>query len=251
MRSKIRIHLLCFVSCLAVNVGQVHANEIDICETLPRSILCEMRQSQERSRLEFEKRQQELAEARKKRQQEELQQFLLGIKEKYGYNPLYYTLKDNLYGNTLTVFSNAGWVRMTVDSEKGDVYTLYTIVDRDFWTGATNWHDKKTVILTFTLDQKACERFSREKNCTFSGTEKVNLGSFFQEHELVKYGIWTITYLEDDQKKSFDFRIPLNKKPENSKNELNPQKLRMEYCIKFPESASCLYLENKEVENAS
>ncbi|MBG1266795.1 hypothetical protein [Nostoc sp. WHI] len=236
-----------------MNVGKVHASEIeiDICETLPRSILCEMKQSQERSRLEFEKRQQELEEARKKRQQEELQQYLLGIKEKYGYNPLFYTLKDNLYGNTLTIFSRAGWVRMTVDSEKGDVYALYTEADRNIWSGGTNWHDKKTINLTFTLDQKACEKFSRDKNCTFSGTDKVNLGSFFQEHELVKYGTWSITYLKDDEKKTFEFKMPLNKKPEKSKEEFNPQKFRIEFCTKFPESISCLYLENKEVENAS
>lgn len=217
----------------------------DICQTLPKSILCERKQAQERARIEAQKKLQELEEARKKKKEEELKDYISKLKKKNGYNPLFYIVKLNLYGNTLTVFSSAGWVRMTVDSENGDVYALYTEVDRDFWTGAIRWHDKKTVNVSFTLDTKACEKFSVDKNCTFSGSDKVSLGSFYKEHELVKYGTWTITYLDDRGKKNVEFRIPLDKKPEESNDEFNPNDFRAEYCRKFPDSLACLYLANK------
>lgn len=213
----------------------------DICQTLPKSILCEIKKSQERARIDFEKRQQELEDARRKNQEEELKQYLSGIKKKYGYNPYFYILKINLYGNTLTIFSRAGWVRMNIDSESGDVDAFYTVADRNFWSGATDWHDKKTVALSFTLDEKACQKLLANQNCTFSGTDKVNLGSFFKDHELVKYGTWKLTYLDDAEKNTFEFRVPLDKKPEKSNDELQPKVFRKEYCQKVPESLACLY----------
>ncbi|MBD2501938.1 hypothetical protein [Anabaena azotica] len=246
MKFKIGIYLFCLISCLPITIDKALSEEAntDICIKLPRSILCELKQSQERSRLELERRQQEIQESQKQKQEEEMKKFLLSFKDKYGYNPLLYTIKSNIFGNTLTIFSSGGWVRMTVDSESGDVYVLYTEANRNFWTGGTNWFDKKTLNLTFTLDQKACEKFSPEKMCTFSGTDKVNLGNFSKDHELVKYGTWMITYLTEDEKKTLEFRIPLNKKPERSNDEFEPQQFRKVYCNQFPTSLSCLYLES-------
>jgi hypothetical protein len=263
LKSAVTIFALPVITCAAVflvaqvasgdeqmngnNPNKPQSEEIgkDICQTLPRSILCEMKQAQERARIEAQKKLQELEEARKQKKEEELKDYISKLKKKNGYNPLFYIVKLNLYGNTLTVFSSAGWIRMTVDSENGDIYALYTEVDRDFWTGAIRWHDKKTVNVSFTLDPKACEKFSAGKNCTFSGTDKVSLGSFYKEHELIKYGTWTITYLNDKGKKNVDFRVPLDKKPEESNDEFNPKNFRAEYCQKFPESLACLYLANK------
>lgn len=245
MKSNFVNYLLCVSTLLPLAIGKVAAqeNSTDICTKMPRSVLCELQQSQERKRAEFEKKQQEIREERQRKQEEEMKKFLSGMKNKYGYNPLFYTLKSNIFGDTLTIFSSGGWIRMTVDAEAGDVYVLYTEANRNFWTGGTNWYDKKTLNLTFTLDPKACEKFSPEKACTFSGTDKVNLGNFAKEHELVKYGTWQITYLTNNEKKSFEFRIPLNKKPEDSKEDFEPSEFRRNYCTRFPNSLSCLYLE--------
>jgi hypothetical protein len=244
IKSAVIISMLSIIACGSAK--SVSADEgKDICETLPNSIMCEKKRSQERDRIESQKRQQEFQEARQKKKEQEFQQYLLGIKEKYGYDPLLYTLKTNLFGNTLTIFSRAGWVRMNIDSENGNVDAFYTEADRNFWSGATDWHDQKTVNLSFTLDEKACQKFSAGKNCTFSGTDKVNLGPFFKEHELVKYGNWVITYLDNSNKRNVEFRIPLDQKPVHSKDGFNAKELRMTSCTNFPDSIACLYLGNK------
>lgn len=171
--------------------------------------------------------------------QEELVRFLTNFSHKFGYDMTNYTLKHKLSGDNITVWGVSYWVKFEVNPKEGTIKVLHTTAIRDKFWGTTHWYDHEMVSVKFMLDPEACQIIFEGKNCEFSGTDTIQLPGFLDNHQILKYGKWHITYIESQEEREAIFRIPLKKMPVSANSNAKMPAIEAESCKMFPNGLHC------------
>lgn len=159
--------------------------------------------------------------------------------DKFGYNPKDYVIRSREAGTNITEFSASFWYKFSVKPVEGIIEVQHQTVTTDFLSGLPKYHNHPTLAVKFTLSPDMCQRFSDGSNCTFVGKDFVQLPSFIDHHQILKDGIWEITYIESGKEITSSFRVPPEDLPEGTHPGVTMNDINTDICRSFPDNFSC------------
>lgn len=183
----------------------------------------------------FERQRQHRQEGKQRRFEHLATRFV----EKFGYSPKDYVLRIKEAGTNITVYSASFWYKFHVKPVEGTIEVRHQTITRDIFTGLPKYHDHETLAVKFTLDPEVCRRFADGSHCTFDGKNSVRLPSFMDRHQILKDGIWEITYIESGKVITSSFKVPPDELPEGTHQGVTMNQIDTDICRTFPDNLSC------------
>ena len=161
------------------------------------------------------------------------------LSEKFGYDPRDYRIEFKIAGENITIFDSSYWIKMQIRPTEGIVEVNHQTIIRDKFWGSTQYYDHPPISTKFTLDRNYCKAILRQDDCTFTGTDSVQLPNFITNHLMIKNGMWQITYVESGKEITYSFRIGYQSMPKGFNREISLREVNKDMCELFPDGLIC------------
>jgi hypothetical protein len=161
------------------------------------------------------------------------------LSEKFGYDPRDYRIEFKIAGENITIFDSSYWIKMRIRPIEGIIEVKHQTIIQDKLWHTPQRYDHLPISTKFTLDPNYCKAILRQDDCTFTGTDSVQLPNFITNHLMIKNGMWQITYVESGKEITYSFRIGYQSMPKGFNREISLREVNEDMCQLFPDGLIC------------
>jgi hypothetical protein len=161
------------------------------------------------------------------------------LSEKFGYDPRDYRIEFKIAGENITIFDSSYWIKMRIRPTEGIIEVKHQTIIQDKLWHTPQRYDHLPISTKFTLDPNYCKAILRQDDCTFTGTDFVQLPNFISNHLMIKNGMWQITYVESGKEITYSFRIGYQSMPKGFNREISLREVNEDMCQLFPDGLIC------------
>jgi hypothetical protein len=161
------------------------------------------------------------------------------LSEKFGYDPRDYRIEFKIAGENITIFDSSYWIKMRIRPTEGIIEVKHQTIIQDKLWHTPQRYDHLPISTKFTLDPNYCKAILRQDDCTFTGTDSVQLPNFITNHLMIKNGMWQITYVESGKEITYSFRIGYQSMPKGFNREISLREVNEDMCQLFPDGLIC------------